>query len=1082
MSISSGIGLISGIDTVSLIDQLLSIDAQSKVPIFQRLNSLNASKAAMLDINSRLIGLGSAARAFRLENIFDSVNATVSDDSVASVSATTSAIPGQYSFQVDQLVSTSQVMSGGFTSASGVPLDLDQMSFEWGQGGLRGDVRLSSLNGGEGVERGSIRIQDRSGQTAVVDLSRATTIQEVIDAINGTAGVQVIAAIRDEGLILTDISGGAGSILVANEGNSTTASDLGLSGSTTASTLTGAGINTLGTKSLLSNLNDGNGVFIRDNGVTDFRIEVGGTTYDIDLGRQDTPITLDTELADLNNGEGIAINDDAEAPDLTIITSTGVEIDVNLGAVLDDDGEIDSPAVSTVSELLIRVNTTIAAEVGSNQVVMDIRADGKGFEIADQLGGPDEPSVVGAGPNGDETADDLRILGSGTSGTITGGILPNKVETPQAQTIGDLIDRIVDQTEGAVTASIRPDGKGIGLDGSGEVVTVLAGTIDGSSFGDAIGKRTLGDLGFVDGASGAVLAGDRILSGFGTVLVDSLNGGAGLGGGSSLTLTDRQGDSATFNDLDQYDTLGEMLAAVQTTLAGSSVDVDVRYNSVGNGLEVVDRSRGGAGSLEVSGDLATSLGLGGPSASGDLIRGSNLQLQYVGLASRLEDLNYGRGVGTGEFRITGSSGQSATIKIGSDSQTLYDVMKEINARMTDVEARVNDQGDGLTLVDVNTGSPITAMKVESLSGSTARDLGILGSASSPGEDIDGSYERTVDLETTDTLEDVIGKINDAGIDVKASLLDTGTGGTPYRLVLSSTISGLAGDLIVDTGDVDLGLATLTEARNAKVLIGEGSNSVVVESDSNKVENVVAGVTLDLLATSDSPIVVNISRDQESIDAAIAAFVDGFNGVIDAFNSYDSYDSETETRGPLLGDPTVSRIRGEMYRTLQQKAVGVDTQFQYLSEVGIRVSTDGKIKLDEAKFSAAFEADPAAVKNLFAAFKQQGSTTRTISEGITVEESTTTFSSLGFGDIFDQLADRLTNSIDGTLTIADRQFQSLIDAQDDRLERIDERLDAKRIRLQRQFAAMEETLAKLQSQQSSLGAISQNLATAGALLG
>lgn len=1082
MSISSGIGLISGIDTVSLIDQLLSIDAQSKVPIFQRLNSLNASKAAMLDINSRLIGLGSAARAFRLENIFDSVNATVSDDSVASVSATTSAIPGQYSFQVDQLVSTSQVMSGGFTSASGVPLDLDQMSFEWGQGGLRGDVRLSSLNGGEGVERGSIRIQDRSGQTAVVDLSRATTIQEVIDAINGTAGVQVIAAIRDEGLILTDISGGAGSILVANEGNSTTASDLGLSGSTTASTLTGAGINTLGTKSLLSNLNDGNGVFIRDNGVTDFRIEVGGTTYDIDLGRQDTPITLDTELADLNNGEGIAINDDAEAPDLTIITSTGVEIDVNLGAVLDDDGEIDSPAVSTVSELLIRVNTTIAAEVGSNQVVMDIRADGKGFEIADQLGGPDEPSVVGAGPNGDETADDLRILGSGTSGTITGGILPNKVETPQAQTIGDLIDRIVDQTEGAVTASIRPDGKGIGLDGSGEVVTVLAGTIDGSSFGDAIGKRTLGDLGFVDGASGAVLAGDRILSGFGTVLVDSLNGGAGLGGGSSLTLTDRQGDSATFNDLDQYDTLGEMLAAVQTTLAGSSVDVDVRYNSVGNGLEVVDRSRGGAGSLEVSGDLATSLGLGGPSASGDVIRGSNLQLQYVGLASRLEDLNYGRGVGTGEFRITGSSGQSATIKIGSDSQTLYDVMKEINARMTDVEARVNDQGDGLTLVDVNTGSPITAMKVESLSGSTARDLGILGSASSPGEDIDGSYERTVDLETTDTLEDVIGKINDAGIDVKASLLDTGTGGTPYRLVLSSTISGLAGDLIVDTGDVDLGLATLTEARNAKVLIGEGSNSVVVESDSNKVENVVAGVTLDLLATSDSPIVVNISRDQESIDAAIAAFVDGFNGVIDAFNSYDSYDSETETRGPLLGDPTVSRIRGEMYRTLQQKAVGVDTQFQYLSEVGIRVSTDGKIKLDEAKFSAAFESDPAAVKNLFAAFKQQGSTTRTISEGITVEESTTTFSSLGFGDIFDQLADRLTNSIDGTLTIADRQFQSLIDAQDDRLERIDERLDAKRIRLQRQFAAMEETLAKLQSQQSSLGAISQNLATAGALLG
>ena len=72
MSISSGIGLISGIDTVSLIDQLLAIDAQSKVPIFQRINSLNASKAAMLDINSRLLGMGAAARAFRIDSVFDS--------------------------------------------------------------------------------------------------------------------------------------------------------------------------------------------------------------------------------------------------------------------------------------------------------------------------------------------------------------------------------------------------------------------------------------------------------------------------------------------------------------------------------------------------------------------------------------------------------------------------------------------------------------------------------------------------------------------------------------------------------------------------------------------------------------------------------------------------------------------------------------------------------------------------------------------------------------------------------------------------------------------------------------------------
>ena len=55
MSITSGIGLVSGIDTVSLIEQLLSIDSQAKIPIFQRIGSLNASKTALLDVNARVL-------------------------------------------------------------------------------------------------------------------------------------------------------------------------------------------------------------------------------------------------------------------------------------------------------------------------------------------------------------------------------------------------------------------------------------------------------------------------------------------------------------------------------------------------------------------------------------------------------------------------------------------------------------------------------------------------------------------------------------------------------------------------------------------------------------------------------------------------------------------------------------------------------------------------------------------------------------------------------------------------------------------------------------------------------------------
>ena len=77
---------------------------------------------------------------------------------------------------------------------------------------------------------------------------------------------------------------------------------------------------------------------------------------------------------------------------------------------------------------------------------------------------------------------------------------------------------------------------------------------------------------------------------------------------------------------------------------------------------------------------------------------------------------------------------------------------------------------------------------------------------------------------------------------------------------------------------------------------------------------------------------------------------------------------------------------------------------------------------------------------------------------------------------------MTNSVDGFLKLADNQYQALLDAQDGRIERIDERIEAKRLRLQREFAAMEESLARLQGQQASLGSINQNLAIAGSLLG
>ena len=1079
MSISSSVGLISGIDSGSIIQQLLALDAQTKVPIYQRIGGLSAAKTALLDVNARLLSLESASSAFRTNDIFRSTNAVSSNEGVLLARASTSAIPGQYSFRVKQLVSTSQVMSRGFTSSTLEPLGLNSMSFEWGNGRLTRDILLEDANGGSGVQRGSIRIQDRNGDDVIIDLSLAATLSEVVDTINEQTGIRVIASIKNDGIILNDESTGTGNFIVQDIGGTTTASDLGITGNIADDTIEGTRINLIGATTMLASLNDGNGVFIRDN-VSDFRIQIGGdggVIHAIDLGRKDAEIDFETLLEDLNDGDGIRINETEGQADFSIVTSDGTQVDISLGEIRDDDGEIVSQTVTTVQEMLGRVNETLETDLGSGQVIMSVRDDGQGFELVDSMGGSGALEVIGAGPFDDETAEDLGIFtgaGGGAGNTIIGERIPNTVEIARATTIQEVIDRINDQTEGAVTASINADGKGLSFNASGELVKILDDGVGGD-----YGSQSLIDLGFELNAEAVGLEGKRVLGGVGTSLVASINGGSGLEGRTEITFADREGDSLTITGLDQFDTIEELITSVESQLKLAGVEVTIRLNAEGNGLALEDLSNG-AGNLVVSGTAAEALGIATNTAS-DTVRGLNIQREYVSASTNLDDLNYGRGVGVGKFKVTDANGFAATVDIGSDSTSLYDVMREINSRGLDVEARINDHGDGMILIDTSTDGS-RAIKVESVSGSTARDLGILGEATEVGSAIDGSYEKTLDLDLTDTLDEVIGKVNDSGFAVSASLLNTNTGGSPLRLVLSSEISGLDGDLIVDTGGVDLGFNELTKAKNAKVFIGEGSGGVLVESTSNVINNIVAGVELDLQSASDTPITVNVSRDEEGIMEGVQLFVDSFNEVVGRINEFDVFDAENEIRGPLLGDPTVAKIKQDMYRTLQQSAVGIETQFRFLSEVGIRIGAEGQITFDAERFKEVYADDPEAVENLFAAYESQGSSTETIAPGVTVDRVSNDYTQLGFGDLFKQAVSKLTNSIDGTVTLASKNFDALIEAQNKRIELIDERLAAKEARLFREFTAMEVALSRLQSQQSSIGLISQNLATAGSLFG
>ena len=1076
--ITTGIGLVSGINSGQIIEQLLALDSRGKIPIQRRISTLQGAKTALLDVNARLLNLKNSASRLRVGKVFDTMNATSSDDTLLTARASATTPPGSYDFTVGRLASTSQMLSRGFASKTTSPLGLDSLSFEWGDVGVERDIALSDVRGGSGVGRGSIKIRDALFHSETVDLSTAVTLREVVEKINGLEDVSVKASIENERLVIRDTTGGGASLIIEDIGAGTIASDLGIEGVFATQSVTGGQLNQLALASSVQSFNDGNGVFIRD-GVVDFRIKVDGTTHDISLGRVDQPITTTTKLADLNNGLGVRINT-TDADDFTVVTSTGVSVGVNLGAVV-VDGETQDEAVTTVAEMLQRINSELEAAVGVGAVTVSLRSDGKGFMVTDTLAGPGPVKVLATGPNTDRTAKNLGIftgpIDSGPT-TLTGTIVRNKVATPRASTFEDIVARISAQTGGAVTAAINGAGTGISLSTAGaSTIEVLAGTTDGSSFGAAVGERAARDLGIFRLSGTGSVSGTRVSTAVGTVRTENLRGGTGLGAPASITIADRSGTSFTFSSFGAHDTLDSLVRAINTDAAAAGVDVTLTIADSGRGLSATDSS-GGSGTLTLSGDGATALGLAASSATNN-IRGSDLERKYVGLATSLSSLAFGKGVGIGAFKITDSAGESATVDIGSDAVTIYDVMSEINSRGLLVEARLNDNGDGITLVDTNTGTPVNAMKVVDSSGSVARSLGILGTATTPGDDILGSFERMVDLDLTDTLDDVVGKINKAGLNVSASIVNAGSGATPFRLSLASTRSGTFGQMFVDSGSVDLGLLRTVEGRDASLFLGTGnpSTSFLFTSATNTFSDIVSGLEIDAKKAG-ATARVEVTRDVAGIVEGVKQLVVTINDALGRIGDYDTYDDEKKLRGPLLGDPTVARVRQQLIQTAQGPAKGIEGRYRYLSQVGVRFGKEGELVFDEAKFRAAYDTDPQAVEELFTGFEIQSTSSNSPVAGVTVEATTTTYSKLGFGDLFDQVLKKLTNSVDGVTTLADRSFQEQLDGLKERIDRFDARLVSKRERYQSQFAAMEATMAKLRLQQSSLGSLASNVALMG----
>ena len=273
--ITSSVGLVSGINTGDIINQLMAIEARPVNLLQSRIDGINQQKLAYTGLSTQLASLNINGQSLDKQSTFQNATATSSDESVVTATAATGAAPGSYQVQVAQLVTTQQIISSGYADFNSTKIGAGTITIGVGGGELTTLNSLASLNGGAGASRGQFRITDRSGNSAIIDTSAAVTLQDVVKKINTSLDIQVHASIKNDSLVLTDTSGQTTSNLVVQDvADGHAAADLGIVGSVASDTLTGTDINYIGTNTQLSQLNDGRGVGNADGG-TDFTIQPG---------------------------------------------------------------------------------------------------------------------------------------------------------------------------------------------------------------------------------------------------------------------------------------------------------------------------------------------------------------------------------------------------------------------------------------------------------------------------------------------------------------------------------------------------------------------------------------------------------------------------------------------------------------------------------------------------------------------------------------------------------------------------------------------------------------------------------------
>ncbi len=759
----------------------------------------------------------------------------------------------------------------------------------------------------------------------------------------------------------------------------------------------------------LSELNQGRGVQRGSIRITDR----AGKTADIDLSGART---IDDVIETINTASGIRVRATADADRISLQDLTG-ETASNLR--VDELGQGETAADLGLYGIDVAANEAHGADLNPpNAAAARLTPLAK---LGVKLG----------------ASTDLKVtLSDGSSLSLN---LDPSSEDSAPTTVGELIDAINAKASGKFSASLSAESDRI-------VFQDLTSGSDTFSLADGAGAALASALRVDGDAVGGQLTSRSFIKPLRGTSLEDLGGGRGLQTLTTLELQTRDGATASV-DLSQAKTIQQ----VADKINASGLRLNAKLDDSGTGLRIRDLSGGSAANFKIESSDSTATTLGIASDTEDtIVDGRSLNRQFVDRATNLTSLNQSAGLGTGSFTITDSAGVSGAVNLGiSQISTVGELIDGINALAINVEAKINERGDGIQLVDKANGSG-TLEVVDFGTAGIAKSLGIAGSATSQtigGESVSAIVGGELDsfaFAATDTLESVVAKINETGRFATASIVTDDNG--LARLQLQSKRAGQAGRLSIDSSSPGFAIGTASRGQDAQISISvDNGPERFLSAVDGVFTDETSGLTLTLKQLSDDPLTVRVSKNPDSVTKAAQTLVDQYNKLVDKLTSLTFFNAANQEVGLLFGTSEALRINLN-YGKLLSGQVGGAGSIKSFASVGIRLNDQGKLTLDTDKLVSAIERDSNAVTEFF------------------TKDDTGAIAQL------DKIADQIAGPNTSLLINRTETLGLNIQRGNDRVAAMNKRLDSERTRLLKSYYASEAAIAKLQSNQTALDSI------------